>query len=121
MGKLYVISTGSDSSIHVLDGFLADDWIDRELTVRQAEYCDFSPLRVLTCSWNIDACKPSQLQDEAYNANFLSTFLKSTDSPDIISFGLQEIIDLQSKALTASRPLTGSSRDALTCFPLQKA
>jgi hypothetical protein len=36
------------------------------------------------------------------NVNFLENVLHSVDSPDIIVFGFQELIDLENRSLTAS-------------------
>lgn len=41
---------------------------------------------------------------------FLQNVLRSVDSPDIIVFGFQELIDLESKKLTAKTMLLGKKR-----------
>lgn len=84
------------------DGLLREDWIDQELHLRQADYCTFRTIKTLIVSWNIDASSPSQLSGPPQNAEFLSDALHSVDSPDIIVFGFQEVIDLENKSLTAS-------------------
>jgi hypothetical protein len=58
---------------------------------------------MLICTWNVDAAKPTDLNGDATNADFLSNTLNSVDSPDIIVFGFQELIDLEDKKLTASK------------------
>ena len=96
---------------------------DTELHLRQSEYCTYSSVRSLCISWNIDASVPQDLSGSAANYEFLQQALTSADSPDIISFGFQEMvrfyeylrltksaqtltspsqIDLESKKLTAS-------------------
>lgn len=93
---------------------------DAELQLRQPEYCTFRSIRSLHISWNIDASKPSDLVGPAANFEFLYQCLTSVDSPDIVSFGFQEMvssivaaggraaaddrtqIDLENKGLTAS-------------------
>lgn len=71
---------------------------------REQEYCTFRDLRVLICSWNVGNCKPTDLSGSTVeNSNFLAECLNSVDSPDIVAFGLQEVIDLDDKTLTASK------------------
>lgn len=91
--------------------------------MRQREFCTYRTIRVLSVSWNVDAARPSDLAGQMKNLDFLQECLTSVDSPDIISFGFQEMvhdksfwcmveslgtdliplqIDLESKKLTAS-------------------
>ena len=72
------------------------------MTARQPEYCTFRDVNVLVCSWNIDSAKPSDLSGSPVNALVLEEMLASVDPPDIIVFGLQEVIPLTDKKLTAS-------------------
>lgn len=58
-------------------------------------------------SWNIDSAKPDMLASNGESVSFLAEYLRSigfseTDAPDIIVFGFQEVIDLESRKLTAS-------------------
>lgn len=64
---------------------------DAELNLRQPDFCTFRTIRTLCISWNIDACKPQDLSGAPQNLDFLRDVLLSTDSPDIISFGFQEM------------------------------
>ncbi len=72
---------------------------------REQSYCVFRPLRLLVCTWNIDAAKPDSLTG-SHNVTFLHNFLTSSHggggTPDIIVFGFQEVINLEDKKLTAS-------------------
>lgn len=72
------------------------------MIVRELEYCDFRNVKVLICSWNIDASKPAELESCSDGIQFLKKLFESTKSPDIIVIGFQEIIDLESKKMTAS-------------------
>lgn len=81
---------------------MSADWIESRLIEREEEYCSFSDVKVLVCSWNIDSNKPSDLVGTSENLSFLSDVLTSVDSPDLITFGFQEVIDLNNKKLTAS-------------------
>jgi hypothetical protein len=67
-------------------------------------------LNVLLISWNVDASRPDSLTGDAANVNFLQDALQSVDSPDIIVFGLQEVIDLESRKMTAKNVLLGSKK-----------
>jgi hypothetical protein len=72
------------------------------MVAREHKYCDFRNVKVLICSWNIDASKPADLENSADGKQFLEKLFKSTKSPEIIVVGFQEIIDLESKKMTAS-------------------
>jgi len=70
---------------------------------REAEYCTFRDLNIVLCTWNIGASKPSDLaRGNPPEQNFLENVLRSMDSPDLIVFGFQELVDLENKRLTAS-------------------
>lgn len=86
---------------------------ESQLLLREPAFCTYRPLRVLVCSWNVDACKPDALSGTVENVTFLEDLLRSSSStsggdsggdagPDVISFGFQEVIDLEDKGLTAS-------------------
>lgn len=76
--------------------------VEAEVQKREAEFSTFRDLNILICSWNTDAQKPEALTGSAENVNFLENVLHSVDSPDILVFGFQELIDLESRSLTAS-------------------
>jgi endonuclease/exonuclease/phosphatase family metal-dependent hydrolase len=50
------------------------------------------------------------LAGNADNVSFLNSVLESVDAPDVIVFGFQELIDLESKQLTAKTVLLGNSK-----------
>lgn len=94
--------------------------IDKELQKHESEYSTFRPLRVLICTWNADSVRPDALtstyssSDEtslnsAANLSFLHDVLNSVDAPDIIVFGLQEVINLESRKMTAKNVFMNSS------------
>ncbi|KAI5479621.1 hypothetical protein MNV49_003131 [Pseudohyphozyma bogoriensis] len=107
---LQIASSGADSSIHLWDGLLRDDWIDTELHLRQREFCTYRTIKTLSISWNIDASRPTDLAGSVQNHDFLQQCLTSVDGPDIISFGFQEMIDLEDKRLTAKTMLLGKKK-----------
>lgn len=66
-----------------------------------SDYCDFSPLETMICSWNMDAIKPDALTES--DVEKVHEWLNGMANPDIIMVGIQEIVDLSSKTLTASK------------------
>ena len=74
--------------------------LDGELSKRETSFSTFRNMNVLIVSWNVDAAKPDALIGTE-NASFLNDVLSSVDSPDIIAFGFQELIDLESRKMTA--------------------
>lgn len=114
--KLVVYSVAREGAVRFWDGFLAQDWIDAMMVQRESSFCVFRPLRLLVCSWNIDAAKPDALTG-TNNVTFLHKFLTSShgggEIPDIIVFGFQEVIDLEDKKLTAKTVLLGPSKKKL--------
>lgn len=77
---------------------------------RESSFSTFRDINVLIVSWNIDAAKPDALTTQEVNVNFLKDVLASVDSPDIISFGFQEAIDLESRRMTAKTLLLGNNK-----------
>ncbi|TDL18444.1 DNase I-like protein [Rickenella mellea] len=106
-GKLSVVSVGRDELAKFWDGLLGVDWIDHELLKRETSFSTFRPLNVLIVSWNIDSARPETLIGTPDNINFLENTLRSVDSPDIISFGFQEVIDLENRKMAAKTVLLG--------------
>ena len=72
---------------------------------REVEYCSFRDMNIVVCTWNAGASKPSDLgRGNPPEHNFLENVIRSMDSPDIIVFAFQELVDLENKRLTASIP-----------------
>ncbi|KAI6160543.1 hypothetical protein EDD17DRAFT_1733001 [Pisolithus thermaeus] len=110
LGKLCVVSVGRDERMKFWDGLLGNDWVDHELLERERAFSKFRNLNVLIVSWNVDAAKPDALSTDAENAQFFQNVLHSTDSPDIIAFGFQEVIDLESRKMAAKTVLLGGKK-----------
>ena len=85
---------------------------DTEMLKREKAFSTFRNMNVLIVSWNVDASKPDTLIGSPDNLNFLSDVLKTVDSPDIISFGWQEVIDLESRKMAAKSVLMGKKKAA---------
>ncbi|GLB33204.1 putative inositol polyphosphate phosphatase, catalytic domain [Lyophyllum shimeji] len=128
IGRLGVVSIGRDEQLRLWDGLLGLDWIgkscgflccqililpciaDEELWKQEQSFTTTRDLKVLLISWNCDAARPDSLAGEAANVNFLTEALRSIESPDIISFGFQEVIDLESRKMAAKNVLLGSKK-----------
>lgn len=82
---------------------------DADLAVqqREQEFSSFRELKTLIVSWNLDSAKPDALTGAPENISFLEDSLRSVDSPDIIVFGFQELIDLESRKMAAKTVLLG--------------
>ncbi|KAF8994330.1 Endonuclease/exonuclease/phosphatase [Cyathus striatus] len=111
-GRLCVVSVGRDEAVRFWDGLLGLDWIDKELLKAENEYSTFRDVTALIISWNCDSARPDVLTSspDPPTQTFLSDALNSVDSPDIIAFGFQEVIDLESRKMTAKNVLLGSKK-----------
>jgi len=81
---------------------------DHELMIREDEYSSYRDLSTLIVSWNVDANKPDALTGDPSNVDFLVEVLTSAKSPDIISIGFQEVVDLRNRTVTAKSVLLGN-------------
>ena len=133
--RLQVGSFGTDFKVHVWDGLLSQDCLEEKLNEKEIEsrFCDEKEIRILQCSFNIDAANPNELGEEGEaELKWLENLLRSGREkfenenedkerrgeigtygevlPDIITFGFQEVIDLESKALTAKSLLMGKKK-----------
>ncbi|KAH9936881.1 DNase I-like protein [Epithele typhae] len=107
LDRLVVYSVGRDERLRFWDGLLGIDWIEQELLKRETEFCTYRNVTALIVSWNLDSAKPDALNGAAENINFLQDVLRSMDRPDIIVFGFQEMIDLESRKMAAKTVLLG--------------
>ena len=65
-------------------------------------------------TWNAGASTPGELRYEDQDRNFFRDVLHEKHFPDILVFGLQELVDLEDKALTASSCMTGLYASKIT-------
>ena len=73
-----------------------------ELKRREAEYCSYDDISLFIGSWNIDACKPEHLEQRPDDKYFIDKWLATVpEGADVVVFGLQEIVDLESKKIAA--------------------
>ncbi|KAF9197891.1 hypothetical protein BGZ49_001483 [Haplosporangium sp. Z 27] len=115
LGSRHQVGSCAESGeIKIWDGLMAKDRLTKGMVDRSKEYCQWRDIKVLICSWNIDASKPTaQDANGGADRKLFESWLTSMDQegpPDIISVGFQEIVDLESKKMTAKSLLKGSKR-----------
>lgn len=98
-----VLSLGADNMIKVWDGMLQEDWLEEEMKTKDVQYCQFDTLKAMILTWNAGASTPNSLRYSATDSAFIQNLLQSSDSPDILIFGFQELVDLEDKTATAKR------------------
>lgn len=101
--RLQVVSLGADNMIRRWDGLLQDDWHDARMKAQEKSFCHFQDLKVMVMTWNAGASTPHSLRYSDQDAIFIRNLLQSSDSPDILVFGFQELVDLEDKTATASK------------------
>ncbi|KAH6685407.1 type I inositol-1,4,5-trisphosphate 5-phosphatase CVP2 [Plectosphaerella plurivora] len=101
--RLQVVSLGADNMVRIWDGLLQDDWQESFMKAQEPSYCTFEDLKVMCMTWNAGASTPHSLRYDEQDAAFISNLLEESDSPDILVFGFQELVDLEDKTATAKR------------------
>ena len=127
-GEVCVASVGRDEQLRFWDGLLKVDWVgeyhhrskmgtcadglvENELVKLESTFCTFRPLDILVFSWNCDSARPEYLNGEEANYNLLHDALHSVSKPpDIMVFGFQEVIDLESRKMVAKNVLLGGGK-----------
>lgn len=66
------------------------------------EFCTFRELSTLVVTWNAGAAKPTDLSHDERDINLFRELFSEKNPPDILVFGLQELVDLENKRTTAS-------------------
>lgn len=69
---------------------------------QEGDFCELEAIKTLVMTWNAGASTPYHLQHSEQDNIFFKNLLQSSDCPDIIVFGFQELIDLEDKKTTAS-------------------
>ncbi|CAJ2508121.1 Uu.00g093070.m01.CDS01 [Anthostomella pinea] len=109
-----VVSLGADNIIRSWDGLLQDDFLENEMKSHDAQYCKFEDINVLALTWNAGASTPNSLRYSESDAVFIQNLLQSSESPDILVFGFQELVDLEDKSATAKRLFKSKKKDHAT-------
>ncbi|KAI1813541.1 DNase I-like protein [Poronia punctata] len=112
LGRQQVLSLGADNVVRAWDGLLEDDFLTDEMKSIDTQYCVFEDIKVQAMTWNAGASTPSSLRYDEADAAFIQNLLRSSDSPDILVFGFQELVDLEDKTATAKRLFKSKKKDA---------
>ncbi|KAI8627695.1 Endonuclease/exonuclease/phosphatase [Xylariaceae sp. FL1651] len=107
-----VVSLGADNMVRAWDGLLQDDFLENEMKSMDVQYCAFEELKVQAMTWNAGASTPNSLRYAEDDAMFIQNLLRSSDCPDILVFGFQELVDLEDKTATAKRLFKSKKKDA---------
>jgi hypothetical protein len=118
LDRAQVISLGQDNMVRVWDGILQEDWIgmcnlverlleadsiiEAQMQSQEADFSELKPIKTLVMTWNAGASTPYHLQHSEQDSKFFRDLLQSSDCPDILVFGFQELVDLEDKRTTAS-------------------
>ncbi|KAL2255662.1 hypothetical protein VTK26DRAFT_2927 [Humicola hyalothermophila] len=111
LDRCQVVSLGADNMLRTWDGLLQEDWLESEMKSKDHEYCHFEQINALVLTWNAGASTPHSLRYSESDAVFMQNLLQSSDSPDIIVFGFQELVDLEDKTATAKRFLKPKKKE----------
>ncbi|KAI9696653.1 MAG: hypothetical protein M1820_008102 [Bogoriella megaspora] len=111
LDRLQVVSLGTDNMLRLWDGMLKDDWLEGQMQVHDAEYCDFREITTRILTWNAGAVKPSALRHDAHDDNFFREYVQAHEPPDIFVFGFQELVDLEDKKVTAKSFFRSKKKD----------
>jgi hypothetical protein len=82
---------------------------------QEKEFCDLTNIKALVMTWNAGATTPWHLQQKDQDNTFFPNLLQASNSPDILVFGFQELVDLEDKKTTASTyyfTLSGCNADS---------
>ncbi|KAJ2080763.1 hypothetical protein H4R24_002855 [Coemansia sp. RSA 988] len=102
--KLQVASVHANGSVYYWDGLLAVDRQLAELRRRTPQLAHMRDVTVQINSWNIDAVKPEHLERSREDRGFVRSWLGALgaqNEPELVVVGLQEVVDLESKKMTA--------------------
>jgi hypothetical protein len=111
LDRCQVVSLGADNMLRTWDGMLQEDWVEGEMKLKDVEYCSFEKIKALVLTWNAGASTPHSLRYSESDATFVRDLLQNSDSPDIIVFGFQELVDLEDKTATAKRFLKPKKKE----------
>jgi hypothetical protein len=109
--RMQVVSLGADNKIRVWDGFLQEDWLENEMKAAETKYCQFNDIRVMIMTWNAGASTPHSLRYSDSDATFIQELLQSSDCPEILVFGFQELVDLEDKTAMTKRFLKSKKKE----------
>ncbi|KAK7038861.1 hypothetical protein VNI00_010491 [Paramarasmius palmivorus] len=114
--RMPVLAVARDDRTVLYDALLLlkRTWVDERLVERESEFVGLEERKVGVVSWNCDSAKPAELDGTGWLVDMLQSFCGDGEGaggnrpPDIISFGFQEVIDLESRKMTAKGVLIPS-------------
>ncbi|KAJ2973939.1 hypothetical protein NUW58_g8814 [Xylaria curta] len=112
LGYQQVLSLGADNMVRAWDGLLQDDFLENEMKSMDTQYSVFEDIKIQAMTWNAGASTPNSLRYSESDAAFIQNLLQSSDCPDILVFGFQELVDLEDKTATAKRLFKSKKKDA---------
>ena len=95
--RLQVSSMAGDGAVKIWDGLLMEDWLENEMQRQVPQFASFASVSALICTWNAGASTPQKLTRDYEDAQFIGDMIREADSPDLIVFGFQELVDLDDK------------------------
>jgi hypothetical protein len=81
------------------------------MQARDEQYCDFEQIKAVVLTWNVGASTPTDAKHSHSVAGLIQDLLQTSDSPDILVFGFQELVDLEDKTATAKRFLKPKKKE----------
>lgn len=104
--RVVVCSLGDSGIVRLWDGLLTCDYLESSIHAQRQLYCNFQKIKLLICSWNCNATKPSELENgSSDDVRFLKSWLTVAGTPDMIVIGMQELVNLESKTVNAKEIL----------------
>ncbi|RKF58960.1 putative inositol polyphosphate 5-phosphatase C9G1.10c [Erysiphe neolycopersici] len=101
--RAQVVTLGQDNMLRIWDGLLEDDYIENEMHLQKANFCESKDITALIMTWNAGASTPFSLQQHDEDSTIFRNLILSSGCPDILVFGFQELVDLEDKkAVTKS-------------------
>ncbi|CAN6607614.1 hypothetical protein TRVA0_003S03268 [Trichomonascus vanleenenianus] len=101
-GTLPIATFGTELSLCIWDGLLKQDWIEMDMHGHDEEFSTFRDIKVHLITWNAGAAKPSDLDRNKADSNFLRDTMRSHgEVPEVIVFGFQELVELDNTSVTA--------------------
>ncbi|TAQ86758.1 hypothetical protein B7494_g4920 [Chlorociboria aeruginascens] len=111
LDRSQVVSLGQDNTLRIWDGLLMDDWIETRMRSQEEDFCELESITTLVMTWNAGASTPYRLQHSEQDSRFFRDLLQNSNSPDILVFSFQELVDLEDKKTTAKSFFKSKKKD----------
>jgi len=77
--------------------------LENQMQSREGDFCELNTINALVMTWNAGATTPYHLQHTDQDATFFRDLIQSSNCPDILVFGFQELVDLEDKKTVTSK------------------